>query len=105
MDYRRRANAFAQIEPIVKSHGFFLCIGGSVITQGEGRDLDLVAVPMNTESNRDRMLRAVAECMKISVPGICHTEKQGVSVGLLYQNKMIDFFVVNPVGNKVQSPA
>ena len=94
---------FREIEPIVKSHGFFLCIGRSVVTQSEGRDLDLVAVPMNTESNRERMLRAVAERTKTSVPGICHTGQNGIRVSLLYQSKMIDFFVVNPIGNNVES--
>ena len=59
---------FGEIEPIVRSHGFLLCIAGSVVTKGEGKDLDLVAVPMKTESNRDRMLRAVADHVKTSVP-------------------------------------
>ena len=95
---------FKEIEPVVRSHGFLLCVAGSVIIHGEGRDLDLVAVPMSSERNRDTMLRAVADHMGISLPGIYHTEENGVTLGLLYHSKMIDFFVANVIGNKQKQP-
>lgn len=91
---------FREIEPIATSYGFLLCVAGSVIAHGEGRDLDLVAVPTRSDSDRDTMLRAVADTMGISLPGIRHTEANGISVGLLYESKMIDFFVASIIANQ-----
>lgn len=91
---------FREIEPIAKSHGFLLAVAGSVITHGQGQDLDLVAVPNSSESNRDSMLRAVAAHIGISLPGIHHTQESGISVGFVYQSKMVDFFVANLIAHK-----